>query len=288
MKTRIFIGILLLITVIVWYFYLKDHFAAVTIFQARYFDIATIVITAIIITYIISKIIDIVFIKAIPKLFRNDSLGKKIVPLIHNITLIIIWIFAILTTVDILGFNINTLLTWAWISWVILALAGKEAASNLFWSLSLIFSRSFKIGDLIRIKWLEWNVEEITLSYTRLTDKKGNIVYMPNKNIITDSIENLSQWKHRKHEITLPLPINLPASEVQKFLETLEKYSQEKKKKSVFDDFKIMFDSFTKDSQIIIYNVQVGIKQDQIAMKRQIYLDLKDILDKQKILFPGV
>jgi hypothetical protein len=86
----------------------------------------------------------------------------------------------------------------------------------------------------------------------------------------------------------LPLPINLPASEVQKFLETLEKYSQEKKKKSVFDDFKIMFDSFTKDSQIIIYNVQVGIKQDQIAMKRQIYLDLKDILDKQKILFPGV
>lgn len=82
------------------------------------------------------------------------------------------------------------------------ALASKEVASNLFGSLSLIFGKFFKISDRIRIKGFEGTVEEITLSHTRLTDKGGHTVYVPNKYLTAEPIENLSEAAIRKTEFT--------------------------------------------------------------------------------------
>lgn len=251
----------------------------------RFIDIITAILTAIIVTYTISKIVDLIFTQAFKKIIKNDSLWKKLLPLIHNVIIIAIWILWFLTTVNILWFNINTLLTWAWIGWVILALASKEAASNVFGSLSLVFSKSFKTWDLIRIKLLEWTVEEITLSYTKLIDKKWNYIYIPNKNVISENLENLSHWKFKKQEISIPLPINIPAKDISKLLKSFEAYWDKSKKDEKFDDYKILFDWFSSNSQNIIFSFQTDFKTDLINLKREVYLDLKDLLDKEKIIF---
>jgi len=108
---------------------------------------------------------------------------------------------------------------------VLFALASKEFISNLFGSLSLIFSHNFKIHDSIRVKGYEGVVEEISLSYTKLIDKKGTVIFMPNKLIISETIENLSMSPTKKAEFTIEVPV-LDAKEIRKTLETTEKEIQ--------------------------------------------------------------
>jgi small-conductance mechanosensitive channel len=102
------------------------------------------------------------------------------------------------------------------------ALASKEFIANLFGSLSLIFSKNFKIGDTIRVKGYEGVVDEISLSYTRLIDKKGTVIFMPNKLIISETVENLSMAPSKKLEFPCELPIS-DVKELKKALESIEK-----------------------------------------------------------------
>ncbi len=168
---------------------------------------------------------------------------------------------------------------------MLLALAGKEAASNLFGSLSLIFSKSFKIWDLIRVKWLEWNVEEITLSYTKLIDKKWNIIYMPNKNIVTETIENLTQWKHKKFDISMPLPLDIELDKQKKLLSEIEKHIEKRVKSWDFPSYKLQFDSVGQTA--IIYNLLIELppSSDMVSIKKWLFLEIRKIFDELDIKF---
>lgn len=94
---------------------------------------------------------------------------------------------------------------------MVFALASKELASNLFGSLSLIFGHFFKIHDRIRIKGFEGTVEEITLSYTRITDKNGHTVFMPNKYLTAEPIENLSETSFKTSDVPATFPTEMGA-----------------------------------------------------------------------------
>lgn len=107
---------------------------------------------------------------------------------------------------------------------MVFALASKELASNLFGSLSLIFGHFFKIHDRIRIKGFEGTVEEITLSYTRITDKNGHTVFMPNKYLTAEPIENLSETSFKTCDIPAVFPTDMG---VQKFSDAVSKLPKE-------------------------------------------------------------
>lgn len=106
---------------------------------------------------------------------------------------------------------------------LVLAFASKELASNLFGSLSLIFGNFFKIHDRIRIKGFEGTVEEITLSYTRLTDKNGQTVFMPNKYLTAEPVENLTDSAFK----TADIPVTLPSgTDIAEFSEAVSKFGK--------------------------------------------------------------
>ena len=86
---------------------------------------------------------------------RNNTLAKKVFPLIHWAISIAVWIVAGFFILGALGINIAALVTGAGIGGVMFALASKEFIANLFGSLSLIFSKNFKIGDTIKVKGYE-------------------------------------------------------------------------------------------------------------------------------------
>lgn len=283
MKLKIFLLTIVVLIVATYQYYIDLITEIIWIKNAWYLQFTFIIWVAIVTTLLISKIIDYIFYKAIEKVIKHDSLAKKLFPIIHNMITIIVWIIAVFVTIKILGYNINTLLTWAGIGWVFLAIASKEFISNLFGSLSLIFSKSFKIWDLIKIKLYEWTVDEITLSYTKLVDKKWNYIYMPNKNIITENIENFSHGKFKKQEIILPIPIDTSRTIVDKLMSTLETMSKKLIKDEIIEKHEILFNSFDNWSQNISYFFQCPIKEDIRPIKNKVYLEIRTILDKENI-----
>lgn len=281
MKSKIYISILLLVVISIWYYNFRDNLIDLVFINPRYLQIGFTIILAIISTYTVSKIIDLLFNNAFAKRLKNDSLGKKILPLAHNVIIISVWVLGFLLTVNILWFNINTFLAWAGIGWLMIALASKEAASNLFGSLSLIFSKLFKIWDLIKIKNYEWTVEEITLSYTKLLSKNGSYIFIPNKNILSEGLENLSNNKYSKQEINIPLSINLGSKEVSELMDSFEKYWDKLVKSKILINYKVQFDSFNEKTQNIIFSFQLELKSDSTKIKNEAYLELKKIMESK-------
>lgn len=150
--------------------------------------------------------------KTFSKVLKSSPLAKKLLPLLKYAATILTWGFGAFFILSLAGINVSALLTGAGIGGLVFALASKELASNLFGSLSLIFGHFFKIQDRIRIKGFEGTVEEITLSYTRLTDKNGQTVFMPNKYLTAEPLENLSESAFKSADLVVMLPSDADVS----------------------------------------------------------------------------
>ncbi len=125
-----------------------------------------------------------------------------------------------------MGVNTKNIATGAGIGGAIFVLAYKDLFTNLLGSLSILLSRNFEIGDTIRVRtvrlWIEWMVEEITLNHTKVTNKTGEVVYVPNKVIYSEPVENLSRRRFFSYEIILPIAKTTPYADVQHVLKAVE------------------------------------------------------------------
>lgn len=108
-----------------------------------------------------------------------------------------------------LQFDTSKLLTWAGIGWAIFALASKDIIANLLWSLSIILSKTFEIGDTIKIKGIEGIVEEINLNYTKIMSTEWKVVYIPNRTLNTENLENLTRRRFYLYTYRVPFKKNI-------------------------------------------------------------------------------
>jgi small-conductance mechanosensitive channel len=137
--------------------------------------------------------------------FASDHLViRKFLPTIRFATILIIWIIWGFTILESLQINTSWLLAWAGIWGAIFAIASRDIIANLLGSLTIIMSKMFEIGDTIRIKWYEGIVEEISLSYTKMTNQEGKVIYIPNKILATESLENLTRRRFYLYTYRIP------------------------------------------------------------------------------------
>lgn len=112
------------------------------------YSIVHILIFVIIIVHIVSFLF-----REIEHSFLVDGAAiRRFLPLIKVIILGLIWISGIFWILDSLRINTTSILTGTGIAGVLLAIASRDIITNLFGSLSILLSRTFEIGEMIRIR----------------------------------------------------------------------------------------------------------------------------------------
>jgi small-conductance mechanosensitive channel len=129
---------------------------------------------------------------------------RKFLPTIRFVILLIIWIIGGFFILESLQVNTSGLLAWAGIGWAIFALASRDIIANLLWSLSIIMSKTFEIGDTIKIKGIEGVVEEINLNYTKIMNTEGKVIFIPNRTLTTEHLENLTRRRFYLYTFKVP------------------------------------------------------------------------------------
>ncbi|PID84351.1 hypothetical protein CSB09_01420 [Candidatus Gracilibacteria bacterium] len=156
----------------------------------------------------------------------NHHIIRRFLPIIQFLLTMIIWVVSGFLMLEALNINTNSILAGAGIGGAIVVLASKDLLTNLLGSLSILFSRTFEIGDTIRIRMLrlevEGLVEEITLNHTKLTNKTGEVVYVPNRKVYTESVENLSRRRFYTYSYLVPFAKNTPPKEVDLSMKIIE------------------------------------------------------------------
>ncbi len=139
----------------------------------------------------------------------ENILVRRFLPIIRFFITASIWIVVLFHILEKLGIDTRSILTWAWIWWAILAFAAKDVMTNFLWSISILLGRIYDIWEEIRIrKWFsithEGVVEEITLNYTKITRRTGEVVYIPNRTIYAEIIENISRQRYVVYTYIIP------------------------------------------------------------------------------------
>jgi small-conductance mechanosensitive channel len=96
------------------------------------------------------------------------------------------------------------------ISGLIIGFALQDITKNFAAGLLLLFMRPFRVGDRIAVGNDEGVVTDLALRATTLRTADGRELMVPNANMYTGTISNLTRYAQRRHTIELQLKPDVP------------------------------------------------------------------------------
>lgn len=238
-------------------------------------DTLRIIVTNLCIAALIGSVIAWIFREIRHSEAIENIIVRRFLPIIRFLVTASVWIIVVFHILEKLDIDTRSILTWAWIWWAIIALAGKDIMTNLFGSLSILLGRVFDIGETIRVRWsktvYEGIVEEITLNYTKLTHLTGEVVYIPNRTIYTETIENLSRQRYETYTYLVPF-----AKGTSKGSDIRERMRIIEGKLSEYDPLSVEWEMENPNAWDFMYRIIVKFPEENDAIDRDIRMYLTE------------
>jgi MscS family membrane protein len=106
---------------------------------------------------------------------------------------VVVFLLAILGMLAAFGVDLTATLAGLGIGGLALAFAAQKSLENLFGGFMVLGGGAIRIGDVCRVGNHLGEVEDITLTSTRLRTNSRTVVNIPNGQMATERVENLSR-----------------------------------------------------------------------------------------------
>lgn len=133
----------------------------------------------------------------------ESVLDKQLLPFVRKTLKTFIVVMALIMVIQNLGYSISGLLASLGIGGLAVALASRDALSNIFGSMMIILDRPFKIGDWVKAGDMEGTIEEIGFRSTRIRTFTKSLITVPNNLIANLPIDNFSRMPQRRIKLTI-------------------------------------------------------------------------------------
>jgi small conductance mechanosensitive channel len=110
---------------------------------------------------------------------------KTIAGVIRATGLAVIGLIAAFMSLDVIGFNLSTLLASAGIAGLALGLAAQTIVKDMLNGFLILVEGQFSVGDTVRVAGVSGMVEALTLRRTTVRDADGTLYVIPNSQITT-------------------------------------------------------------------------------------------------------
>ncbi|NIL96954.1 MAG: mechanosensitive ion channel [Planctomycetales bacterium] len=125
----------------------------------------------------------------------------------------------LLTTAQAFSLPIAGLVGGLGIGGMALALASKDAVSNLFGSFTVLVDRPFEVGDWIITNNTEGTVENVGFRSTRIRTFYNSLITLPNSLLTAAVVDNMGARRYRRVKTTLGLQYDTTPEQVDAFCE---------------------------------------------------------------------
>jgi small-conductance mechanosensitive channel len=116
----------------------------------------------------------------------------------------------LILALDLLGFEITTLVAGLGITGVAIALAVQNVLGDLFAAMSIVFDKPFVIGDYIVVDATEGTVEHVGLKTTRLRALGGEQIIISNADLLKSRIRNFRRLAERRVALVFRAALETP------------------------------------------------------------------------------
>lgn len=176
------------------------------------------------ITWVIIRMVKFFALVFLKKAEENETKSDEhLVPFFRDIivTLIVFCSFFL-----ILGFvfrqDVLSLITGLGIGGVALALAARATLENLFASFTLFTEQPFIVGDDIELGSMIGTVEKVGFRSTRVRHVDGSLIVVPNQMLVSQTLNNLTQRKDRRHKFFLRLKLDTPIAKIKSVVDEIQ------------------------------------------------------------------
>lgn len=130
----------------------------------------------------------------INKLMRRFSSDKSVNNLVASVGSIFIVLLALFISLGILNLDqaLTSLLTTAGIAGLAVGMALQDPIMNTFSGIMMSMRKFYNIGDWVKTNGYEGQIQKINLRWTELQKPSGEKIFLPNKKIVTEPLENYS------------------------------------------------------------------------------------------------
>jgi small-conductance mechanosensitive channel len=105
------------------------------------------------------------------------------------------------------------------IAGLVIAFALQDITKNFAAGVLLLILRPFRLDDQIKVKDFEGVVTDISLRATTLRTSDGEEVLVPNADVYSSPIINLTRYTQRRFHVPIDVPATLPIEPVRRSLE---------------------------------------------------------------------
>lgn len=217
------------------------------------------------------------------RLTNNDSLARLLSGIIHVV--VVTFGFFIALGIMELDKTVTSLLAGAGVVGLAIGFAFQEIASNFIAGILIAFRRPFRVHDIVRVNDHEGRITDIDLRTTRVSTYDGLEVIVPNKDMFTNAVTNLTATPQRRVDLEVGVSYGENLREVRelvlKVLENVSDRYQEKKPE-------VFFTAFGDSSINFVARVWIN-KSDPISFhtaRNEMVILIKEAFDQNDIMIP--
>jgi small-conductance mechanosensitive channel len=154
---------------------------------------------------------------------RNaDAFQHGFVPLMRNIVTLFVFMMGGIMLLKYFGYDVMSLVTALGVSSLAVGLAAKDTLSNMISGFTLIIDRNLRPGDKINLGGSVGVVDEIGLRSTRLNIRDGNVLIVPNQDLVNTKILNMTmEGPASACSTRFRVPMNVPYARVKAICEEI-------------------------------------------------------------------
>ena len=126
-------------------------------------------------------------------------------PWIKKAVITVFVVVGVLTILQSLGWEVQTVLAGLGLGGLAFALAAQDTLANVFGAIVVAVDQPFKLGETVKIGTNTGAVEDIGLRSTRIRLVDKSLMVIPNKTVAAETVTNLSRFTRRRYEQVIGL-----------------------------------------------------------------------------------
>ncbi len=142
------------------------------------------------------------------------AMGFPVISLVLKFAVIAFGLSAVL---KLFSFDVTTVLAGLGIGGLAFALAAQDTLKNFFGSIMLIWDRTFRVGDRVRIGDHEGLIESVGLRTTRIRGLDDSLLTIPNSDLTTEHVTNYGARRFRRFRTSIAVAYGTPLERVIQF-----------------------------------------------------------------------
>lgn len=163
---------------------------------------------------IIILVIGILIIRIILRIIRrtleNTHLEKAAHNLILSVIRIALYLLLCLIVASTLGIDVTGVVALASVLTLAISLSVQNALSNVIGGFTLLSTKPFASGDFVEVAGQSGTVQEIGLTYTKLTTTDNKTVSIPNSSVVSAEIVNYTVAGTRRADVVVSVSFDTP------------------------------------------------------------------------------